>query len=115
MEAVRRLGFDTLLRERLDAGVPVLGICLGMQLLFEGTTELGGAEGLGLLEGQVDALDADGLKVPQIGWNPVSWRRGTPLRKDPSHPCALYHRDSFAPPPPPREGVGGTATHRNEV
>ena len=53
MEDVRALGLDELMRERVAAGVPVLGICLGMQLLFESTTELGGAEGLGLLPGEV--------------------------------------------------------------
>jgi imidazole glycerol-phosphate synthase subunit HisH len=114
MEEVRRLGFDSLLRERLDAGVPVLGICLGMQLLFEGSTELGGAEGLGLLEGRVDALDADGLKVPQIGWNPVSWRRETPLRQDLPDPCPFYHVHSFAPRPAHEEEVAGTAVYGSE-
>jgi imidazole glycerol-phosphate synthase subunit HisH len=114
MEAVRRLGFHRLLRERLDAGVPVLGICLGMQLLFEGTTELGGAEGLGLLEGQVEALNAEGLKVPQIGWNPVSWRRETPLREELPDPCAFYHVHSFAPRPANEGDVAGTATYGSE-
>jgi imidazole glycerol-phosphate synthase subunit HisH len=114
MEEVRRLGFDSLLRERLDAGVPVLGICLGMQLLFEGSTELGGAEGLGLLEGRVDALDADGLKVPQIGWNPVSWRRDTPLREGLPDPCAFYHVHSFAPRPAREDDVVGTAGYGRE-
>jgi glutamine amidotransferase len=114
MEEVRRLGFDGLLRERLDADVPVLGICLGMQLLFDGSTELGGAEGLGLLEGQVDALDAGGLKVPQIGWNPVSWRRETPLRQDLPDPCPFYHVHSFAPRPAHEEDVAGTAVYGSE-
>jgi glutamine amidotransferase len=114
MEEVRRAGFDELLRERLDSGVPVLGICLGMQLLFEGSTELGGAEGLGLLEGQVDALAADGLKIPQIGWNPVSWRRDTPLREELPDPCAFYHVHSFAPRPAREEDVAGTATYGTE-
>ena len=75
MEQVRALGLDELLHERVGAGVPVIGLCMGMQLLFESTTELGGADGIGLLEGEVDRLAADGLKLPQIGWNPVSWRR----------------------------------------
>ena len=114
MEEVGRLGFDGLLRERLDADVPVLGICLGMQLLFDGSTELGGAEGLGLLEGQVDALDAGGLKVPQIGWNPVSWRRETPLRQDLPDPCPFYHVHSFAPRPAHEEDVAGTAVYGSE-
>ena len=114
MDEVRRAGFDGLLRERVDAGVPVLGICLGMQLLFEGSTELGGAEGLGLLEGQVDALDADGLKVPQIGWNPVAWKRDTPLREELPDPCPFYHVHSFAPRPARDDDVAGTATYGTE-
>jgi glutamine amidotransferase len=114
MEEVRRAGFDGLLRERVDAGVPVLGICLGMQLLFEGSTELGGAEGLGLLEGQVEALDADGLKVPQIGWNLVAWKRGSPLREELPDPCAFYHVHSFAPRPARDDDVAGTATYGTE-
>ena len=114
MEEVRRLGYDALLRDRLAAGVPVLGICLGMQLLFEGSTELGGAEGLGLLEGTVDALDADGLKVPQIGWNTVSWRRDTPLREELPDPCAFYHVHSCAPRPLHDEEVAGVATYGSE-
>ena len=58
MERVRELGLDELIAERRDAGVPILGICLGLQLLFDSTTELGGAAGLGLLPGGVAELDA---------------------------------------------------------
>jgi imidazole glycerol-phosphate synthase subunit HisH len=114
MEEVRRLGLDAVLDERLSAGTPVLGICLGMQLLFEGSTELGGAEGLGLLDGEVQQLEADGLKVPQIGWNPVSWRRKTPLRDDLLEPCPFYHVHSFAPRPARDDNVVGTATYGAE-
>jgi len=114
MEAVRELGFDELLRERRDTGVPIVGICMGMQLLFESTTEHGGAEGIGLLEGPVEALDAPGLKVPHIGWNHVSWRAGSHLREDLPDPCAFYHVHSFAPRPANREDVLGTATYGSE-
>jgi glutamine amidotransferase len=114
MGEVRRLGFDGLLRERVESGVPVLGICLGMQLLFEGSTELGGAEGIGLLEGRVEGLAADGLKVPQIGWNPVSWQRESELRADLPQPCAFYHVHSFAPRPARAEDVVGTASYGAE-
>ena len=75
MELVRSLAFDALVRERAAAGVPVIGICMGMQLLFEHTAEHGGADGIGLLEGGVQALDAPGLTIPHIGWSPVAWRR----------------------------------------
>src|SRR6187551_2680118 len=63
---VRELGLDALVAERLASGTPVLGICLGLQLLFEHSTEQGGADGLGLVPGCVTALDAKGLKVPHI-------------------------------------------------
>ena len=79
MERIRALHLDEAIAERLADEVPVLGICLGLQLLFDSSTELGGAEGLGLVPGRVDRLDTGGLKLPQIGWNSVEWRRGSPL------------------------------------
>ena len=112
MEAVARLGLDELMRERHDAGVPVLGICLGMQLLFESSTELGGAEGIGLLGGTVQPLDAAGLKIPQIGWNEVRWREGSVLGV--GDRSAMYHVHSFAVKPADRDVVAGTATYGNE-
>lgn len=97
MQAIREHGLDQVIGERVDAGVPVLGICLGMQLLFERSTEMGGADGLGLLPGEVRELDAPGLKIPQIGWNAVTWRRESPLLEGLSDPAAFYHVHSFAP------------------
>ena len=97
MEAVHELALDELMAERLAAGVPTLGICLGMQLLFERSTELGGADGLGFLAGEVGPLDAPGLKVPQIGWNGISWKRASRLTSGLPDPCAFYHVHSFAP------------------
>jgi imidazole glycerol-phosphate synthase subunit HisH len=114
MERVRRLRLDELLRERVDAGVPLIGLCMGMQLLFESTTELGGADGIGLLEGPVEQLDAPGLKIPQIGWNPVGWRRGSALNAGLPDPCAFYHANSFAPRPARHEDVLGTAEYGSE-
>ncbi len=97
MLAVRALGFDELVPEALEEGVPVLGICLGMQLLFESSTELGGAEGIGVLRGSVEALPSNGLKIPHIGWNPVSWRGERELNAGLPDPCPFYHVHSFAP------------------
>jgi imidazole glycerol-phosphate synthase subunit HisH len=112
MEQVRALGLDELLRERVAAGVPVIGLCMGMQLLFESTEELGGAEGIGLLEGPVVGLKA--AKVPQIGWNPVAWRRPSVLNEGLPNPCAFYHANSFAPRPSNAEDVLGTADYGGE-
>lgn len=111
MEAVRELAFDGLLRERREAGVPILGICLGMQLLYESSTELGGAAGIGLLNGRVEELDAPGLKVPHIGWNPVSWRRASDLVEGLPDPCAFYHVHSFAVRAIDGEEVLGVASY----
>jgi glutamine amidotransferase len=97
MAAVRERGLDDLIAERRAAGVPVLGICLGMQLLFDSSVELGGADGLGLLAGEVRALEAPGLKVPQIGWNAVAWKRESPLTEGFGEQTAFYHVHSFAP------------------
>jgi imidazole glycerol-phosphate synthase subunit HisH len=95
MEKVRALALDEVLRARVEADVPVLGLCMGMQLLFEGTEEHGGAEGIGLLQGTVVRLQAP--RVPQIGWNPVSWRRRSRLNDGLPDPCAFYHANSYAP------------------
>jgi glutamine amidotransferase len=111
MDRVRRLRLDELLRERVAEGVPAIGVCMGMQLLFDSTTELGGAEGIGLIPGAVVELDAPGLKVPQIGWNPVSWRSATPLNEGLPDPCAFYHANSFAPRPDEPAHVLGTADY----
>ena len=114
MEAVRAQGFDDLLHERVDAGVPVIGLCLGMQLLFDSSTELGGATGLGLLPGEVRALDTGGLKVPQIGWNRVEWRGSSPLTEGLPPLTPMYHVHSFAAHPERAEDVLGTAHYGNE-
>ena len=60
-------------------------------------------------------LDANGLKVPQIGWNPVSWRRESGLVAGLPDPCAFYHANSFAPRPANPDDVLGTADYGSEV
>jgi glutamine amidotransferase len=99
MERVRERGLDELIEERRQEGVPILGICLGLQLLFESSTELGGASGLGLLPGEVGELDAPGLKVPHIGWSPVRWEMGSQLVDGIESETPFYFVHSFAPRP----------------
>jgi glutamine amidotransferase len=81
---LRAKGLDEALRESLSRGRPYLGICLGLQLLFEASDEQGGAAGLGWLAGRVERFperDADGrpLRVPHIGWNEVRFEGSHPL------------------------------------
>jgi glutamine amidotransferase len=99
MRAMRELGLDELVVERAGEGTPVLGLCLGMQLLFEASTELGGDRGLGLLPGQVVALEAADLKVPHIGWNEVTFTRASPLLEGLGAHAAFYHVHSFVAVP----------------
>jgi glutamine amidotransferase len=114
MEAVHERGLGELVRERVDAGVPVIGLCLGMQLLFEHSTELGGSRGIGVLEGEVRPLASGGLKVPQIGWNPVAWRASSPLIDGLPDPTPMYHVHSFAAQPAHAEDILGTAEYGTE-
>jgi glutamine amidotransferase len=98
-EAMRRLrALDLVepLRERAAAGVPLLGICLGMQLLFDSSAEHEGAAGLGVLPGTVTRLAADGLKVPHIGWNVVTFERRSQLTAGLGDAAAFYHVHTYA-------------------
>ena len=79
MAHLRAAGFVGPLLEGVRAGRPLLGICLGMQLLFDESEEMGRHQGLGLLPGCVIRFPG-GLKVPQIGWNQVHWKRANPLQ-----------------------------------
>jgi imidazole glycerol-phosphate synthase subunit HisH len=95
MDELRARRLDKLVQRRAAEGVPVLGICLGMQLLFESSDEHDGATGLGLLPGTVRYLNAP--KLPHIGWNLVSWERDSPLNEGLAGPRAFYHVHSLAP------------------
>ena len=94
-EKLRRSGLDIFVKEQAAAGKPLLGICLGMQLLFEKSYEYGEHEGLGLLKGQVvgmaGKLPAD-LKIPHMGWNALSLTKPARLLKDGSY---VYFVHSF--------------------
>jgi glutamine amidotransferase len=112
MELLSGLGLDELLRERVRAGTPVLGICLGMQLAFDSSTERGGAAGLGIVPGEVRSLEPGPLKLPHIGWNEVTFTKpGSPLVADLPSPCAFYHVHSFAAVPALAEDTLGIAEY----
>jgi imidazole glycerol-phosphate synthase subunit HisH len=81
MKALSARGFDALVRERVGQGTPLLGVCVGMQMLFEESDEFGKTPGLGLLGGPVRRL-ADDLVVPQVGWNQVRKRGAHPLLRE---------------------------------
>lgn len=78
-EKLRKSGLDEIVKAEAAAGKPLLGICLGMQLLFEKSYEYGEHDGLGLIAGSVKPIApmiGDGLKVPHIGWNGLEFPKG---------------------------------------
>jgi glutamine amidotransferase len=111
MDRVREIGLDDLIAGRIEAGVPVLGICLGMQLLFESSVENEGAAGLSLLGGVVGPLEANGYKVPHIGWSPVRWEHSSSLTDGLGEETPFYFVHSFAPRPAAPGDVLGTAAY----
>ncbi len=94
-EKLRQSGLDAFVKEQAAAGKPLLGICLGMQLLFEKSYEYGEHEGLGLLKGQVVGMAGKlpgELKIPHMGWNALSLTKPAKLLKDGSY---VYFVHSF--------------------
>ncbi|WP_028064293.1 imidazole glycerol phosphate synthase subunit HisH [Solirubrobacter soli] len=109
MRHLERSGLGEQLKERAQAGVPLLGICLGMQLLFESSTEHEGAEGLGILPGTVTRLESP--RLPHIGWNLVTFERDSALTEGLGDAAAFYHVHSFACRPADATDVVGTSEY----
>jgi glutamine amidotransferase len=111
-EAMRNLdrsGLGEVLVERAQAGIPLLGICLGMQLLFESSTEHEGAAGLGILPGTVTRLESP--RLPHIGWNLVTFERDSALTEGLGEAAAFYHVHSFACRPSDATDTVGTSEY----
>lgn len=76
MGKIRQYGLDEVIRQVVEEGIPFLGICLGLQLLFERSDEAPGVSGLGILKGEILRIpDTPGLKIPHIGWNSLEFPR----------------------------------------
>ena len=97
-QKLRDTGMDRLVLQKTAAGTPLLGICLGMQLLFEKSHEYGEHEGLGLIPGEICPLRADipaGLKVPHIGWNALRFMGESPLLQYIREGDSVYYVHSY--------------------
>ena len=95
---LRATGLDRVLLEEVDKGKLLLGICLGMQLLFERSYEYGEHAGLGLLEGSVVPMEGrlpGELKIPHIGWNALRYTRPHPLFREVEEGSCVYFVHSF--------------------
>jgi imidazole glycerol-phosphate synthase subunit HisH len=95
MQALRRLDLVEVLRAYAASGRPLLGVCVGQQLLFEWSEEGGGTECLGILAGTVERFPAGELKVPHLGWNTVALRRAHPLVEGVPSPSYFYFVHSY--------------------
>ncbi|MEE0831749.1 MAG: imidazole glycerol phosphate synthase subunit HisH [Longicatena sp.] len=80
MENLRSKGLIEVILERVQAGIPLLGICLGMQVLFEDGYEVKHVKGLGLLKGSVTLMEDPKVKIPHIGWNALNFNHHTSLQ-----------------------------------
>lgn len=97
-QKLKDTGMDSLVLQKAKAGTPLLGICLGMQLLFEKSHEYGEHAGLGLIPGEICPLRADipaELKVPHIGWNALRFTGESPLLKYIQEGDSVYYVHSF--------------------
>lgn len=97
-DKLRETGLDRVVMEQAEAGKPLLGICLGMQLLFDKSYEFGEHAGLGLLHGQVIPMQGTipaGLKIPQMGWNALLVKRSHPLLKNVREGDCVYFVHSY--------------------
>lgn len=110
MEKLRERGMDDSCREMYDAGKPFLGVCVGLQVLFEGSEESPKAQGIGILPGTVRRFEAGGLKVPHMGWNQLSVTREHPVL-DGLDGEAFYFVHSYHPDPSEPRDLLGTADY----
>lgn len=102
-------------RARIAGGVPFLGVCLGLQLLFETSDEGGRREGLGVFPGSVERVDT-GLKVPHIGWNRLDWTAaGRGMRRGLPAAAAVYFVHSYAARPADPAVVAATTDYGGPV
>ena len=106
MKALHERGFDRLVREKVAAGTPLLGVCVGMQLLFEESDEFGATRGLGLLRGKVRRFD-DNLVVPHVGWNRIHQRGAHSLFADVAEQSFFYFVHSYYCEPEDESVVAG--------
>lgn len=96
MEKLRSYGLDKVIYEVVDKKIPFLGICLGLQLLFEKSDETPGVKGLGILPGEILRIpDKEGLKIPHMGWNSIKIKEGARLFKDIPEDSYVYFVHSY--------------------
>jgi imidazole glycerol-phosphate synthase subunit HisH len=110
MRSFQASGFEGVVRTHLEAGRPFLGICVGLQLLSDGSEEAPGVPGLGLIRATVRRLSADGVSVPQMGWNQLTRVGASPLLDDVPDGAFAYFANSYVVEFTDAEGLAGAET-----
>ncbi len=96
MEKLQRFALSDVIREAVSQKKPFLGICLGLQLLFESSDESPGVKGLGILEGEIVAFPKKkGYKIPHMGWNSITFREDAKLFQGIAQGCHVYFVHSY--------------------
>ena len=116
MSRLNEYGLVEIIKEIVSRGTPFLGICLGLQLLFDSSEEAPGVEGLGLLPGKVVRFDDNaGLKIPQIGWNALSFPRECKLFSGIDEGSFVYFVHSYYLKADEENDVVATAEYANHI
>jgi glutamine amidotransferase len=114
---LRDRGFDVAVKRHIDKGKAFLGICLGLQMLFDVGYEDGEHKGLGIIPGRCVRFDVDrtlGLKVPHMGWNQLIQKRPSPLLKDLPSEASVYFVHSYHVEPASAEVIATTTDYGGE-
>ena len=115
MENLKATGLIPLLKEKIAEGTPLLGICVGLQILFEGSEESPGAEGLGIIKGYVRKINAPGLKIPHMGWNSIKYDKNCCIYKNLSEQPYVYFVHSFHGVPEDSTVITATAEYGETI
>jgi len=115
MNNLRSYGLEAVIHQVVDRGTPFLGICLGLQLLFDGSEEDLGVAGLGIIPGMVRKMETNGLKIPHMGWNSLAYKAASPLFLDlPDNPY-VYFVHSFHAVPADEQVITAVTAYGQEV
>ncbi len=112
MRNLTQLGLVDAIRDAVQRGTPLLGICLGLQLLFDGSEEMGRHEGLKLVRGKVVRFpETNNIRIPHMGWNALKIRKSEPLFKGVPDGAMVYFVHSYFPVPDDNSVIAATTEH----
>lgn len=116
MGKLRSYGLEEVIHETVKKGTPFLGICLGLQLLFESSEESEGVEGLGIFKGRIVRIpDAPGLKIPHIGWNSLHYPNKGTLFREVAEDSYVYFVHSYYAQPEEASIIRATTQYGAEL